>query len=336
MLVRIAIILAFFALSGCGGHRAQNFASKMRNIEHKSHSTIGISAVHIESGQVVEYKADKLFKMASTNKIPIAIYLLHKVQERKISLDTMVKIEPYDLVPSSGLMGYYSTRSGLAISIYNMLEPMITISDNSATDIILSKIGGPSAVQGFLKSHGINDMHIDRSLMQQFIDCKGITNLPPRSQWSLQKWKIIFDGMDKKHQAESYRKHFNDKLDTTTPKAMTDLLIKLYKGELLNKEYTSLMLEIMGRTSTAKNRIGGLLPTDAKLVHKTGSWNQEQLDAFYNYTHDVGIITMPNSGGHIIISVYTSSHHGSSQKVQANAIAKVAKLVYDHGKIIDY
>lgn len=138
---------------------------------------------------------------------------------------------------------------------------------------------------------------------------------------------IILNNNSKEHQAAAYRKHFSDDLDTTTPKSMTDLLLKLYKGELLNKENTVLMLEIMGRAGCSE-RIKKGLPQDALLAHKSGSWNQEQMDAFYNYTHDVGIITMPQAKGHIVMSIYTGSHLGSTQKTQAEAIAEVAKIIY--------
>ncbi len=327
------LILIALLLTSCSHKNpAINFASKIDRLETKIHSQIGVSAVHIESGESIEYNADERFKMASTSKLPVAIYLLNQVQHHKISLNTMIKIEPQDLVPGSGLMGYYLTRPGLAMSMYNILEPMITISENSSNDIILSRIGGTKAVRHFLYEKGINDIWIDRPLMQQFLDCKAANNLLPRKEWSLQKWKVIFDGLDPKEQSESYRLYFSDMKDTTTPKAMTGLLVKLYKKELLNKEYTALMLEIMGRTSASDRRIKALLPKEAKVAHKSGSWNQKQLDAFYNYTHDVGIITLPNEAGHVAISVYTGSHAGSTQALQSDAIAKAAKMVYDHFK----
>lgn len=328
---QLSTLIISLTLTGCAHHAPKSFIQQMQAIEHKSHSTVGVSAVHIESGKTIEYKAGERFKMASTMKVPIGIYVLHQAQNHKISLDAMVRIEPYDLVPGSGLMGYYLTRPGLAMSVYNMLEPMMTISDNSATDILLAKAGGSKAVQKFLVSHGLRDMRVDRALMQQFIDCKGLAgNIPPKREWSLQRWKVIFDELNnnhKEHQAEAYRKHFGDDLDTTTPKAMTELLLKLYKGELLDKKHTALMLEIMGRAE-GDGRIKKGLPQDALLAHKSGSWNQEQIDAFYNYTHDIGIITMPRAQGHVVISVYTGSHRGSTQKVQAEAIAEVTKIVY--------
>ncbi len=263
--------------------------------------------------------------MASTVKLPIAIYLLHLAQHGRVNLDKMVTINEGDLVPYSGYMGYYLTRPGLAMSIYNMLEPMITISDNTASDKLLKIVGGPYVVQKFLERNGVSGININRHLADQFIEAKGARDIMQNNkQLRLVDKMKIFNGLDKSDLAKSYKNFFSDEnRDSATPMAMTLLIEKLYKGELLNKEYTELMLEIMGRAM--HGCIGNLLHNDVKIAHKTGTWGY----ANYSYTHDVGIITTQDDANHIIISVYTASSDGkSSALLQKKAIAEVSKLIY--------
>lgn len=325
--MRFTIVIFTLLLAGCSCHKGHSsIDSKIAHIEKKYHTKIGVSALHIESGKVVDYKSSDRFPMASTVKVPIGIYLLSKVQHGSASLDTMVTVNQYDLVPYCGYMGYYLTRPGLAMSVYNMLEPMITISDNTASDMILRRVGGPKSVQKFLDHNNIQDIKISRYLADQFVEAKGAQAfMPERKKWILQDVMKIFANLDKKELETSYAKFFADlDKDSTTPKAMSLLLEKLYKRELLNEKYTSLMLEIMERT--VHGRINTLLPKDVKLAHKTGTWCFQH----HNYTHDVGIITSEDSANHIVISVYTGSNDKrSSMKMQEKAISEISKLVYD-------
>ena len=113
----------------------------------------------------------------------------------------------------------------------------------------------------------------------------------------------------------------SDLQDTSTPKAMSDLLLKLYTQPILKSESKDLLLDIMRRCETGLTRIKGLLPMDTQVIHKTGTLGMT--------TSDVGIITLPNEGGHIIISIFIKSSEKEIPEREM-AIAEVTRTIYDY------
>lgn len=56
---------------------------KIKEIEKKSNTIIGISAIYIEKNKVIAHNSNQRFFMASTIKLPIAMAFLHRVDEKK-------------------------------------------------------------------------------------------------------------------------------------------------------------------------------------------------------------------------------------------------------------
>ena len=285
MLRRNLIILTLFLLSACS-HKIGTLPDHIQKLERQSDSIIGVSAVHIESGKSFFYNENDHFPMASTVKVPIGIYLLHLAENNKINLDKMVRIEPGDLVLGSGFMGYYLSRPGLSMSIYNMFEPMLAISDNSATDMILRQIGGPKAVYKFLQKNSISDLLVSRTIDQLFTDSSGVKAWPSGAALTMSERVKIRDEISDTDKIKAYGEFYHDIRDTTTPAAMTLLLTKLYNKELLNAKYTKMILDVMGKD--AFSRVKASLPKDVKLASKTGTWwDNKSSGKKYNYLNEV-------------------------------------------------
>jgi len=329
MLYRIILIISLFFLSACA-HRPNidSLPKYIQKLEQQSASIIGINAIHIESGKSFGYRDNESFPMASTVKVPIAIYLMHLAENKKINLDKMIRIEPGDLVLGSGAMGYFLSKPGLAISIYNMFEPMMAISDNSATDIILRQIGGPNAVYKFLQQKGISDIMVNRSIEQLYSDSTGLKSWPARTVLTLMDRKILLEKMPDSDKTKAYETFYHDIRDTATPSSMTTLLTKLYKEELLNAEYSKMILDVMAKGTSS--RLKKLLHKDVKIAYKTGTWwDDKSSGKKYNYTNEIAIITLPDNRGHIAMAIYVKSDHSNLQK-QLDAIGKAARMVYDN------
>src|SRR5437588_3811089 len=114
---------------------------------------LGVTAIHIETGRRASLNGSTQFPMASTYKVPMAIQLLTLVDEGKERLDRMMTIEPKDLHPDGGpLWDQFSKPGGQAVSVKDLLEMMLTVSDNSAADLILRLAGGPQAVTARVRS----------------------------------------------------------------------------------------------------------------------------------------------------------------------------------------
>lgn len=176
---------------------------------------VGIAAVDLSSGTGISIHGDDAFPMASTVKVAVAATYLSQVDYGRRSLNDSIRG-----VPAASLM-----------------ERMLIHSDNQATDMLLSDLGGPRAVQQWLRFHGFTDLRIDRTIAQLLRD----------------------------------KRDLRDERDSSTPLAMVNLLRRIDNGELLKSASRSYLLQLMSRCETGKNRIRALLPFGTKVEHKTGT-----------------------------------------------------------------
>jgi beta-lactamase class A len=116
---------------------------------------VGVSATHLESNRRVSLYDGERFPMASTFKVPVAVELLTRVDRGEIRLDQMIHLQSSDLHPGAGILTDLLNQPGLALSVRNLMELMLLISDNSATDVCLRLVGGPEAVTARMRALGI-------------------------------------------------------------------------------------------------------------------------------------------------------------------------------------
>src|SRR5687767_11777679 len=139
---------------------------------------VGVAAVHLETGREVVLNRGEAFPMASTFKVPVAVQLLSRVDSGAFRLDSMITLRPSDLHPGSGTLTQLFNDPGVALSVRNLLELMLLISDNSATDIVLRTAGGSAPVNARLRALDVAGISVDRSTVQLIADAIGVKNLP--------------------------------------------------------------------------------------------------------------------------------------------------------------
>lgn len=282
--------------------------------------TVGVSAIHIESGRRVALNSGERFPMASTYKVPIAVQLLTRVDQGDILLDQMIEVKPSDLHPGSGVLTSLFNKPGVVLSVRNLLELMLLISDNSATDLLLRLAGGPETVTARMRALGIRDMEIHRPTINLIADSAGY-NLPPETEWTPELFKKFHEATTPESRKAAAAKFAADPRDTTTPAAMGVLLELIYRGEILKPKSGTLLLDIMERCRTGGARLKGILPGKTIVAHKTGTIG--------GITNDVGIIKLPDDAGHIAIAVFVKSSEKDIAE-RERAIAQIARAVYDY------
>jgi len=161
------------------------------------------------------------------------------------------------------------------------LEAMIIKSDNLSTDIILRDLGGPKKVHEWLADNHVKGVRVDRTIARLLSD--------RRDLW--------------------------DRRDSSTPKAMVNLLQRLDSGTLLRPTSRSYLLGLMARCTTGKNRMRALLPHGTPVEHKTGTLN--------GLTTDVGFITLPD-GRRLAIALF--ARNGTNRP---GVLAAAARKIYD-------
>jgi beta-lactamase class A len=241
------------------------------------------------------------------------------------TLDQLVEVTRGDMHPGSGMIAERfnwpgALKPGIALSVRSLLELMLLISDNSATDMCLRLAGGPAAVNACMKRLGITGLSVDRPTAYLIADWAGIA-MDPRKPWSALRFDSLEKILTDEKMKVSSLAFDGDRRDNSTPDAMSELLLKLYTQPILKPESKMLMLDIMRRCETGLTRLKGALPPETEVLHKTGTIGMT--------TNDVGIVTLPGTAGHLVISVFVKS----SEKPIADrerAIAEVARVLHDY------
>ena len=283
---------------------------------------LGVGMIHLETGRELFFNRDEPFPMASTYKVPIAVQLLTLVDSGRVRLDSLISLRASDLHPGSGTISNLLDDPGVALSVRNLLELMLLISDNSATDVVLRTAAGGSAVNARLRALGVSGISVDRPTVRLIADAIGISNLPAESELTIQRFGELARAVPESAQKSAAALFYRDRRDTSTPEGMTRLLAKIWRGEALSRQNTDLLLDIMRRCETGQQRIKGLLPTDVVVMHKTGTLS-------LGVANDVGIITLPNNAGHVALSVFVKEST-LDNAAQERTIAHVARAVYDY------
>ena len=298
----------------------QRLEREITRLAKVSGGVVGVTAIHLETGRRVSMNGTERFPMASTFKVPIAVQLLTRVDKGEVKLDQMIEIKQSDLHPGSGTIADLFNKGGLALSVRNLMELMLLISDNSATDVMLRTAGGAEAVTARMRALGIEGINLNRSTALLISDWIGVTNLPPEDQWNPGVFSAAFSTVKPEEQKAAGKKFDADPRDTSTPDGMSALLERIYRKDLLKSDSAELLLDIMRRCRTGEARLRGLLPQGTEIAHKTGTIG--------GTTNDVGIITLPDNAGHVAIAVFVKS---SEKEVSARerAIAEIARAVHD-------
>lgn len=103
--------------------------------EKASGGEMGFAAIHIETGRRITLKSSERFPMASTYKLPIAIQLLTLVDEGTEQLEHIIKLEPKDIRPGGVPLTDQFKFGQSGVSVRDLLEMMLTVSDNTASDL---------------------------------------------------------------------------------------------------------------------------------------------------------------------------------------------------------
>lgn len=288
-------------------------------------ATVGVSALHIESGRYVSFHGTQPFPQASAVKVPIAIQIMALASEGKLQLDKMISLRPADLHPGSGRITDLLFHPGVALSIENIMELAIVISDNSAADLMLREAGGAAAVTARMKTLGLDGIRVDRSIAMLLADWGGIKTVPPESEWTPAMWDRLFNAVPESEHMAARRAQTRDPRDTSTPADMTKLLARIYRKDLFSQPWGTKMWEVMERCQTGKTRIKGMLPQGTEVAHKTGSLG--------GVVNDVGVITLPGNAGHVALSIFTK---GSSrpEEVSEKTVAEISRTIYDYFALV--
>ena len=293
--------------------------SEIADIAKSIDGVVGVAAWRLDGrGEKVLENADQQYPMASTFKVPIAGTVLSQVDSGKLKLDQLVPVDPNMMVESEGLAETFR-HPGVSVSVENLLELMLTVSDNTATDTLEKLVGGPAVVTKWVQSQGITGLRVDRDTAGMIRDFYGLPpgpSFPASLEAGLKANPSLEDKGDKPDSTFD-----NDPRDTSSPIAMAELLQRIYTGKALSPASTNLLREIQERNTTGKARLRARLPQGTVVAEKTGTIGGS--------VNNVGVITLPDNRGKLIVAVFIKK---SSKPVEdrERVIADIGRALYDY------
>lgn len=291
-----------------------NLQQKIESYIDNIDATFGIYIKHLGTNEEVNIKEHQLFQMASVVKVPILVTLYEKVYKGEIDLHERIMLEEEDYVPGSGVFQEMEYR--IEPTIKDLATMMIIVSDNLATDKVLSILGGTHQVEDKMHQLGLSNIYMKHTIWELLSLSAGIPSQP----YSLKLFdEIIRRLIDGEYDWNSIVFQESTENNVSSAKDMSLLLEKIALGDFVSEECSREIREILFKQHF-QQRIGGLLPRNKKVANKTGS-----LGTMFN---DTGIVYLPDNKGEFVITVYSV---GNTLEYKGDEpIARIAEIAYQH------
>ena len=142
-------------------HGQAAFAAAMQAIERQAGGRLGVAVLDTASGAAWQWRGAERFPMCSTFKFLLAAQALHAADQGTGSLDDRVRYERADLVEYSPVTEAHA-GSADGMTVRALCEATVTLSDNTAANLLLARGGGPAGFTRYLRSLGDTRTRLDR------------------------------------------------------------------------------------------------------------------------------------------------------------------------------
>lgn len=252
-------IPAVSVLAGTAGAAAGGpLEKRLAELEARHDGRIGVAILNLATGARLGHRTDERFLMCSTFKALLAGHILARVDREEETLDRRIVVKQSDLVDWSPVVE--KCVGGDGISIAELCEATITLSDNAAANLLLAASSGPRALTEFLRGLGDDVTRLDRT-----------------------------------EPTLNYHETPDDERDTTTPVAMVDTLRKLIFADVLSPRSKAQLAAWLVMNKTGDTRLRAGFPADWMTGDKTGTNGDKAGNA-----NDVAVGWSPDRGAIIV------------------------------------
>lgn len=211
----------------------RRWTDTLAGIERTAQGRLGVAMLDTGSGLALGWRQDERFAMASTFKAVMAGWMLALVDQGRERLDARVHYAKADVVAYSPVSGARAGDGG-GLTVGELCAATVSLSDNTAANVLLARHGGPAAFTAFVRSLGDQVTRLDRT------------------EPALNEAAV------------------GDPRDTTTPQAMLQTLQKLVLGDALTPTSRAWLQRWLVETSTGDKRLRAGVP-GWKVGDKTGT-----------------------------------------------------------------
>ncbi|NEJ71699.1 class A beta-lactamase [Rhizobium phaseoli] len=210
-----------------------NIERRLAALEKRTGGRLGVSVLDTDTSISFNYRGSEAFPMCSTFKALAAGFVLARVDKGEESLDRRVTYGKDKLVDYSPLSEKHAGTDGMTVA--ELCEAAVTVSDNTAGNLLLESFGGPAGLTDWLRSIGDGTTRLDRTE------------------------PTLNEG----------RK--DDPRDTTAPDAMLDTLGNLTLGSILTEASSDRLIAWLVASTTGGERLRAGLPKEWNVGDKTGT-----------------------------------------------------------------
>jgi len=270
-----------------------------------AHSTF--YAKQLSTGREVAIRADEPMNTASVIKIPVMILAFRDADAGRLDLDARYTIRAEDLRRGTGLLQGFAV--GLSPTVRDLITQMIITSDNTATDIMIGKVG-LARVNRLLDSLGYRETRLQATVGQTF---RGLWELADPKNAAMTDREVFERGSPSDSGAARRNHAFvldpAKWLGRTTAREIARLLEQIETGQLASAKSTAEMRRIL-RQQVYTSRLPQRVRFRVAIGHKTGDWPPL-------LGNDVGIMYAPPPSGPIVMAVFTNDNAGSFYELEA-------------------
>jgi beta-lactamase class A len=206
--------------------------ARLAALERRHGGRLGVAVLDTGNGRRIAHRADERFLMCSTCKLPIVAAVLARVDRGAEQLGRRVVFDKSALLSHAPICERRVGAPGMTVA--ELCHAAITVSDNTAANLLLASLGGPAAVTAYARSLGDDATRLDR-------DEPKLNLASP-------------DGL----------------LDTTTPRAMLADLQTLLLGQALSGASRRQLIAWLCASTTGLHMLRAGIPPAWRVGDKTG------------------------------------------------------------------
>jgi len=248
---------------------------------------MGLSVLHLESGEEINIQADHPFPMCSVFKIPVLCEAFRQIHAGNYQLADRWTLSLAEKNLPSGVLVFL--EDGLQPTVQDLLTLMIIISDNTATDMVMNRLGVEN-INNYMHELGLNDIHVTMRVRDIFDDMLGEASDPRHAFTNLDRQRVA---PASNRTGRAYSDGSDN--DISTPRAMTQLLRMIFQGQVVCRAACDKMLHILLQQQI-NSRLPLFLPYGVPFAHKTGT--------LAGIRNDSGIL-YANDNSHVAITLFS-------------------------------
>jgi beta-lactamase class A len=258
---------AYLATQSHGSNAAahRDTVEKLRRLE-RGDARLGVFLLDTATGETSGNRIDEHFAMCSTFKLAMVAACLREADAGRLNLAEIIPYSKSDLLEWSPVTGENLAKGGLSVA--ELAQAAQTISDGTAANLLVKRLGGPQSVTAKIRAMGDTVTRLDR--------------YEPALGMVLSA----------------------DLRDTTTPQAMGRLIARVATGDLLKPSSRDMLIKWMIETTTGAKRLRAGFPSGWKAGNKTGTG---RATGTTNKCNDVAIVFPPGKAPVVVAAYYDSA-----------------------------